>query len=651
MRPQPTDEARTATYYLQSLAGHGRAGPAGGAGPAAGLRSASRCPPTARPLRFGSWAGGDRDGNPNVTPAVTLDVLALQHDFGLRVLIAAVEDLLSEMSRLDPGGRASPTSCWPAWRATREALPDHVRGVRPAQRRGAVPAQAHATSGSGCSAPATGWPTGTPHEPGRDYLGLDELVADLTLVRDSMLADDDRADRRRRRPAADPDRRRRSGWAWPRSTSASTASGTTPRSRCCSTGSASWTGRTPSSTAPERIALLSQEMAARRPLLGADRLDLPAGATAVAGAVRRDPRGAGHVRAGRDRDLHRLDDPRRRRPATPSSCWPARPGWSTSAATASRPPRGSGSCRCSRPSPSWRRPVRCSRRCCSDPSYRRRGGGPRRRAGDHARLLGLAPRTPASRRPSGRSTARSGRCATSPASTASCCGCSTAAAARSAAAAARRGEAILAQPYGSLDGPIKITEQGEVISDKYTLPGLGRLEPRGGAGRGAGGVGAAPHVAAAGATVLDGWDATMDLVAAAGQTAYRRAGPRPGAGAVLRGRDAGRRAGQAEHRLPARRSGPAARAGWTTCAPSRGCSAGRSRGSSCPAGTASAAAWPRPARPAAATRWREMYGSWPFFRTFLSNVQMTLAKTDLRHRRRGTCATLVPDGLRRAVRR
>ncbi|MBO0720223.1 MAG: phosphoenolpyruvate carboxylase [Blastocatellia bacterium] len=57
------------------------------------------------PVRFGSWVGGDRDGNPFVTPEVTWETLRLQQRLILRKYRHAVADLsrrLSESSRLTP---------------------------------------------------------------------------------------------------------------------------------------------------------------------------------------------------------------------------------------------------------------------------------------------------------------------------------------------------------------------------------------------------------------------------------------------------------------------------------------------------------------------------------------------------------------------
>ena len=54
--------------------------------------------PADRPLAFGSWIGGDRDGNPNVDPDSVDRVLGLQHDHGLRDAIAVVDVLRRDLS-------------------------------------------------------------------------------------------------------------------------------------------------------------------------------------------------------------------------------------------------------------------------------------------------------------------------------------------------------------------------------------------------------------------------------------------------------------------------------------------------------------------------------------------------------------------------
>jgi phosphoenolpyruvate carboxylase len=50
------------------------------------------------PVQFGSWVGGDRDGNPNVTPEVTLQVLDLHREQALSLVIDELDDLASFLS-------------------------------------------------------------------------------------------------------------------------------------------------------------------------------------------------------------------------------------------------------------------------------------------------------------------------------------------------------------------------------------------------------------------------------------------------------------------------------------------------------------------------------------------------------------------------
>ncbi len=55
-------------------------------------------PLTVAPVRFASWMGGDRDGNPNVTHKVTQEVLWLSRWKAAELYLRDIENLRWELS-------------------------------------------------------------------------------------------------------------------------------------------------------------------------------------------------------------------------------------------------------------------------------------------------------------------------------------------------------------------------------------------------------------------------------------------------------------------------------------------------------------------------------------------------------------------------
>ena len=185
VRPEPIDEARNAVYYFDGL--HHDAVPHTLESLEEELgRIGVEIPEDARPISFGTWIGGDRDGNPNVTPQATLEVLVLQHEHGIRDAVDLVDDLRQEVS-----SSVRITGATPELEASLRADLERLDELDPRYRRlnAEEPYRLkltcirHKLDNTRARIAAR-----APHEPGRDYRGTGELLADLEVVRDSLLA-------------------------------------------------------------------------------------------------------------------------------------------------------------------------------------------------------------------------------------------------------------------------------------------------------------------------------------------------------------------------------------------------------------------------------------------------------------------------------
>ena len=184
-RPEPLDEAMNALYYLDDLArttvpevlnefAHEL------------NRIGVDLPVTARPLTFGTWIGGDRDGNPNITPEITKAAVVLQVAHAIRTTIASMDELrqmLSVSTRI--------IGATPALSASVEEDLKHIPEFEPRFRRLNVqePYRLKATAiVHRLVLTRDRHAHGTPHVPHRDYKDTSELLGDLTLMRDSLFA-------------------------------------------------------------------------------------------------------------------------------------------------------------------------------------------------------------------------------------------------------------------------------------------------------------------------------------------------------------------------------------------------------------------------------------------------------------------------------
>ena len=183
-RPEPLDEAANALFYLDEL--FKLTIPEVLDDFAVELqRLGVTVSPTSRPLSFGTWIGGDRDGNPHITPEVTTEAITLQTGHFIRAMLGQL-DLLRQALSVSSRIAGASAELVASVEKDLEVLPEieerfrRINAEEPYRLKATAIRHRLILTQRRHSA-------GAAHTPGRDYENTAELLADLMLMRQSLL--------------------------------------------------------------------------------------------------------------------------------------------------------------------------------------------------------------------------------------------------------------------------------------------------------------------------------------------------------------------------------------------------------------------------------------------------------------------------------
>ena len=184
-RPEPLDEAVNSIYYLDellqetvpevlaSLANEVK-------------RLGIELSVNSKPLSFGTWIGGDRDGNPNITAEVTKSAILLQNSHFTRAINKHIDELRQSLS--------ISTKLAGVTKELEQSLAEDLENlpeIEARYRRINVeePYRLKATAiGHKLLLTQARHAAGLPHVSGRDYQNTSELLEDFEIIHTSLLA-------------------------------------------------------------------------------------------------------------------------------------------------------------------------------------------------------------------------------------------------------------------------------------------------------------------------------------------------------------------------------------------------------------------------------------------------------------------------------